>query len=1183
MANLFEITYANRDTSNPYRLTSSAADQSYGGNTYTASQISRGEIFFEFSKQGFKIELSKSVEPMPTILANGLGNPLNVKIMELDGTIVIQGFAKKINYVAAKDLCKITVEPLISFDGASIPTRPLSPSCPFALYEGFDTTANTTLRCPVNRASFKTTESTPSNWSKSSDGLTLTYASAGLTAGVFDLGQAIFTKSSVEIEQNYIKSNTATTITFLSPVRIDLSTLDSFDLYQGCNKRIATTSPSQTGDCETKFSVGQHFGGFPHLPTGFMITHKEIKSREDTKTARNEITISDDTDGQFVPILYGKASIQGLPVWRSNAASVMFFEAVKWNLTTGGVVFQRIGNSRFGHFVSWAEIIAEQIDSIEEVLLSKEGVAIRSTAITSSGTSFTGRLDYGNNQGNDTKGLWNIAGNKALSGGLKKARNLAEIFSPSTLTAYLGDQTTTNSYINLHGKAPNDLFYKDLAYVTVERNKLAQAEYDGGDADDSFMENIQEGYSGAYIGQADLKQDDFPRLTYLCTNYPELNHTDVSNPALNKTITESGSFDTANPANILFDILTTFLNIPKADIDGDSFEAARDTIFTESLGLTIVLKKRIEVKKVIADILTFMGATLNWRYKSSASKYLWTLKLLRYSDAKTSGSYPTGTEFDDSTCANVQFDPGAWDNVVTDVIIEYKRPDHKDKLNLVFVNEAARRQVRGIKKKKFDLKIGASTNSAIAHILSREASRLTRPLRKVTFDYFHDSTRALYAGDVIELSSSSTDLPIQEYRIIKVSGLKEADNKRRIIAVEKWDESAFTPTKQTGTYTIPDIDLSSLNDYRAFPAWHEIAFPNQAITVFAEKGNKVTNGVIAEIDSSNNAPGSVQRSNVSNIGYIDPGLSAYTDVNFIDETGYIEFIVNSANSSFSQLTATDDEWFSLRFVCVLYHSTLTDGELISFKTLTDEGGGVFRITGLIRNVSAPTTLANPITGVEGVTYPTTSLLYFPFDASLPSFAAGSPHKARQATPNTEDEDMWLHYDVTLRNNVSFVSDTTDFKIIDLDANGDLTTIKPRFPYTPYPVSDLEKISKTVGATVVIEVRYMPTFPQTGAALIQANNVKPDNADLSKVSWLLTSSGGENIEIKIGSFITSSSSSNLLPSGWNELSCWQNSDKASNYFGYIYLKVDVDSSVDPTGFDVQTKFNGFLSEKRTVTL
>ena len=49
MANLFEITYAEKDSSDPHRFTSSAVQQTHGGQPYTPQQISRGEIFFEFA------------------------------------------------------------------------------------------------------------------------------------------------------------------------------------------------------------------------------------------------------------------------------------------------------------------------------------------------------------------------------------------------------------------------------------------------------------------------------------------------------------------------------------------------------------------------------------------------------------------------------------------------------------------------------------------------------------------------------------------------------------------------------------------------------------------------------------------------------------------------------------------------------------------------------------------------------------------------------------------------------------------------------------------------------------------------------------------------------------------------------------------------------------------------------
>jgi hypothetical protein len=152
-------------------------------------------------------------------------------------------------------------------------------------------------------------------------------------------------------------------------------------------------------------------------------------------------------------------------------------------------------------------------------------------------------------------------------------------------------------------------------------------------------------YGGVYLGTSTYVKP----MAVLATRCPN----QLGLPSGHHQMSVAGGFD-SNPACMLYEILTDTtwgLGLPGSSIDTDSFVAAGETLFTEGLGLAMILEQATEASETMREILRHIDAGLS----TDPSTGKLVLKLIR--DDYDIGDLPV---LDQSNVSELEFSRGSW-------------------------------------------------------------------------------------------------------------------------------------------------------------------------------------------------------------------------------------------------------------------------------------------------------------------------------------------------------------------------------------------------------------------------------------------------------------------------------------------------------------------------------------------
>jgi len=249
-------------------------------------------------------------------------------------------------------------------------------------------------------------------------------------------------------------------------------------------------------------------------------------------------------------------------------------------------------------------------------------------------------------------GAWNVAiADTALPLGLTVA------IEDESNAIYAWDGTawlnTATGNLNLH---PN---YRHMSTLVFRRDPTPQAD---GSPSDSTGFNVGE---GAYLRP----------MSCVASKYPKSNAFGTANAAY-LTATRHLVGDDANPMEILYEVLTgtTYRNgtletlpygagIPAANIDGAGFLAAANTLFTETLGMSMQWNTRGHAREVVDEVMQTVGGILYTDV--STGKITVVLARADYTVASLE-------LFDESNAIEVpNMSRGAWNETANQVNVSY--------------------------------------------------------------------------------------------------------------------------------------------------------------------------------------------------------------------------------------------------------------------------------------------------------------------------------------------------------------------------------------------------------------------------------------------------------------------------------------------------------------------------------
>ncbi len=225
--------------------TSSHAEQTVGGITYTPAAVKRGNVEQKQDTAGEQVVITLPLElnvGQALLVENSEPFYASIQRIQTSGD-PIKGplLGEMVSVKFSGDTAELTIATVEHRFKTLIPRVPVMRTCPWAVYS---------TQCGADKVDFahETTVTDITGQVITVDSLTDT-TTGFYYNGIVQLasGRLLFIVNHVGLE-----------LTIWSPMPAELAVDDTITVYPGCDKQFTT--------CETKFDNAEHFGGFPNLP-----------------------------------------------------------------------------------------------------------------------------------------------------------------------------------------------------------------------------------------------------------------------------------------------------------------------------------------------------------------------------------------------------------------------------------------------------------------------------------------------------------------------------------------------------------------------------------------------------------------------------------------------------------------------------------------------------------------------------------------------------------------------------------------------------------------------------------------------------------------------------------------------------------------------------------------------------
>lgn len=439
-----------------------------------------------------------------------------------------------------------------------------------------------------------------------------------------------------------------------------------------------------------------------------------------------------------------------------------------------------------------------------------------------------------------------------------------------------------------------------------------------------------------------------------------------------------------NPIGVIHDMLTSKwgkVGLPESRLDLPTFTAAADVLNTEAHGFSLVIYDPIDATEVIREVCAEIDAVV---YEEPTTRQV-RVKLIREDD--TVGLLPL---FDDGANDNVvsvlRFESQSWQDTYNQVRLTYldRERDYTeqvamahDSANIAAVTPAGRLRTLEVSY------LGITSAALAAKIAARELRAVSTPLKKVRLAVNRDGY-TIRPGDCIRWTSAKYGITEMVLRILDVDFGELEDN--RIVLECVQDRFAVS-------YSIFDPP-----DEYGFPPEPIVLPPPVAVELVEEAPRFVQarardEGILPDITLQHlmylAAP------NPGDAGYRGNASAASTGGTEVWDTpdrnfplrATVETEVSATSGPYDTVTgirvsnvvggtiaaASVANIASYGYNLVLIGDDPDTGELVAFETVTDMGGGVFRLNNVWRDILDTArrkhTIGERVWFLSGLTWP----------------------------------------------------------------------------------------------------------------------------------------------------------------------------------------------------------------------
>jgi len=418
------------------------------------------------------------------------------------------------------------------------------------------------------------------------------------------------------------------------------------------------------------------------------------------------------TQGRVVPLLWGTCKLKGPNViWYGDLKQVPIVKEIKTGLFSS--IDQVTG---YRYFIGWQMALCRgPIDELLGVYIGDELVGDYSGAPITDGNTFS--ISDPELFGGDSLGAGGVDGTWKLFGGTA-SQSASDYLSDTSVesatisaggTGYVvGDVVTEDGSGTASTRATfrvtsvSSGVVAGLALVdggTYSSNSANPAATTGGTGSGltltlTYKPALQTGFGTvpAYRGTAYVVND--ARAAYIGNStsikpWAFLARRIPNGLGLSTALAELNSGNDANPANVIYEILTDTdwgLSIPAADIDTTNFNAVATTLAGEGNGFSYILDRASKAE----DLLRLLQEQIDGAVYLDQSTGQWRIALARAD--YTPGTMPL---VDESSAKLLNYSRGAWDNTANEVRVEFADRANEFEVTFGVAQDTANVRIQG--------------------------------------------------------------------------------------------------------------------------------------------------------------------------------------------------------------------------------------------------------------------------------------------------------------------------------------------------------------------------------------------------------------------------------------------------------------------------------------------------------
>ncbi|AIR80131.1 TPA: phage tail protein [Campylobacter fetus subsp. venerealis] len=380
----------------------------------------------------------------------------------------------------------------------------------------------------------------------------------------------------------------------------------------------------------------------------------------------------------------------------------------------------------------------------------------------------------------------------------------------------------------------------------------------------------------------------------------------------------------ANPASMLYYLLSVLVGYESSSIDLASFQAVARQLKDEGLGMSLTMSNPNEANEWIEEILRTIDGVI------IVKNGLLYLRLLR-------GGYDISSliKVDSSNACKIKLTKKSWDELYTKITVKYTDRSTFKSASLSATNTAARLALGY--DRAYDVEyMGITSGTNASNVMNRLFKKISYPVSTISFKISEVVFEQMLIGDVFFFSSSELGVNDIVFRITSLGSDRQDDGGITVEAIEDIFglSNATLSLEQEDLSERLNLDIGEIEYFECRDAAAEQSVGRAVIPLIAKPSGFVQNISVSEGDIDDIA-------NASSF-LLATLVNSYNTTSDIDEDGFLV----RAISPLYPMVATELRWQRVKF------SGFIGDEQFAYGIIeTTNEPNIFRIKRIMRGMN----------------------------------------------------------------------------------------------------------------------------------------------------------------------------------------------------------------------------------------